>query len=409
MALIKDNEWVDDVWRTVADGEALPADGPVLVSLARWRADRAALLARRGAVGLRLRSDESIEDLADDLARFEVIALEFARFTDGRPFSTARLLRERYRFRGELRAVGHVLRDQFLFLIRCGFNAVEVDGRASLDAWLQALAEVDVFYQPASDRRVPVPTLRQRRAGPTAAAGAARGELEAAGERAACLRERCGDLDGADLLRVAIREAFPGRIAVVSSFGVESAVLLALVAEVDPATPVIFLDTGKHFEETLAYRDELVRRLGLRRVESVRPDVLDLAARDPDGTLWRSNPDLCCHLRKVLPLERALAGYDAWVTGRKRYQGFERAELPLIEAVDGKVKINPLAGWSAERVREEMRRRGLPPHPLREAGYLSVGCAPCTEISEGADPRGGRWAWTEKRECGIHTAKWAAQ
>ncbi len=212
-------------------------------------------------------------------------------------------------------------------------------------------------------------------------------------------------LDGHALLEPMIRRAFPGRIAVVSSFGTEAAVLLALVAEINPAVPVIFLDTGKHFEETLDYRDELVAELGLEDVRSITPDWSALLTSDPDGTLWQKSPDACCHLRKVLPLKRALAGFDAWITGRKRYQGKVRWDLPAIEAVDGKVKINPLAGWSLDRIEAAFEARGLPQHPLLADGYLSVGCQPCTQpTAPGTDLRSGRWAGLAKSECGIHLA-----
>ena len=229
-----------------------------------------------------------------------------------------------------------------------------------------------------------------------------RSDAEAVSER---LNEIYGRLDGTSLLEPMIRREFPGRLAVVSSFGTEAAVLLALVAEIDPAVPVIFLDTGKHFEETLDYRDQLVSELGLLDVRSVKPDWSALLASDPDGSLWQSRPDACCHLRKVLPLRRALEGFDAWVTGRKRYQGEVRWDLPVIEAVDGRVKINPLAGWSLERVESAFAARGLPQHPLLADGYLSVGCEPCTKpTAPGTDLRSGRWAGLAKTECGIHLA-----
>ena len=212
-------------------------------------------------------------------------------------------------------------------------------------------------------------------------------------------------LDGRALLEPMLRQIFPGRIAVVSSFGTEAALLLALVAEINPAVPVIFLDTGKHFEETLDYRDELVAELGLTDARSVRPDWSQLLARDPDARLWQNSPNACCHLRKVLPLRRALDGFDAWITGRKRYQSEVRWDLPAIEAVDGKVKINPLAGWSLDRVEAAFEARGLPQHPLLADGYLSVGCQPCTKpTAPGTDLRSGRWAGLAKSECGIHLA-----
>jgi phosphoadenosine phosphosulfate reductase len=204
-------------------------------------------------------------------------------------------------------------------------------------------------------------------------------------------------------LRRAITEDFAGRIAVVSSFGAESALLLALVADIDPSTPVLFVDTGKHFEETLAYRDDLSRFLGLTDVRSIGPTSADIAANDPPGELWRFDPDACCRFRKVTPLDRALQGFDAWVTGRKRHQALTRVSLPVVERVDGKVKINPLADWNAEQIETEITRRGLPRHALSQMGYPSIGCATCTRsVATGEDPRSGRWAGTGKVECGIH-------
>jgi len=217
------------------------------------------------------------------------------------------------------------------------------------------------------------------------------------------LRRRYGAWEATDLLTVAVHHLFPGRIAVVSSFGAEAAALLALVAAVDPATPVIFLDTGKHFPETLAYRDRLAATLGLTDVRSVAPDPADLAAADPMGDLHRFAADRCCHLRKVLPLKRVLAGFDAWISGRKRFQGGARAALPTIEAADGRIKLNPLADWDAARLQRLRDRAGLPAHPLVAEGYPSIGCAPCTEpVAPGEDPRAGRWRGQDKTECGIH-------
>jgi phosphoadenosine phosphosulfate reductase len=208
---------------------------------------------------------------------------------------------------------------------------------------------------------------------------------------------------GVDVLRRALTRDYAGRIAVVSSFGAESAVLLALVTEIDPATPVLFVQTGQHFEETLSYRNALTASLGLRDVRDIGPTPADRAAHDPTDALWRYDPDACCRFRKVTPLERALAPFDAWVTGRKRHQALTRVALPLVERVDGKTKINPLADWTAAAVEAEMVRRGLPRHPLSLAGYPSIGCAPCTRaVAAGEDPRSGRWAGTGKTECGIH-------
>ncbi len=206
------------------------------------------------------------------------------------------------------------------------------------------------------------------------------------------------------VLASTIRRDFPGRIALVSSFGAESAVLLHMVAEIEPALPVIFLDTGKLFAETLAYRDRLVARLGLTDVRSVRPSGAQLAAFDPEGRLWRRDPDLCCAIRKTNPLDAALEGFAAWITGRKRSQGGARANLqPVQTGPDGRVTVNPLAYWNDAQIEAYFALHGLPPHPLQAEGYASIGCATCTErVAPGADKRAGRWAGLEKTECGIH-------
>jgi phosphoadenosine phosphosulfate reductase len=194
-----------------------------------------------------------------------------------------------------------------------------------------------------------------------------------------------------------------GRLAVVSSFGGESAVLLALVAEINRGIPVLFVETRQHFAETLAYRDTLAHGLGLTDVRSIGPTDAEVAAHDPSAELWRFDPDACCRFRKVTPLDRALAPFEAWVTGRKRHQALTRVALPRVEQADGKTKINPLADWTAGQIEAEMQRRKLPRHPLSLAGYPSIGCATCTRaVAAGEDPRSGRWAGTGKTECGIH-------
>ncbi|GAB4228403.1 MAG: phosphoadenylyl-sulfate reductase [Methyloligellaceae bacterium] len=223
------------------------------------------------------------------------------------------------------------------------------------------------------------------------------------GDRLEELRRGYAGLEGPALLQPLVTRIFPGRIALVSSFGAESAVLLHMVASVDRRTPVIFLNTGKLFGETLAYRETLVERLGLMDVRDIRPDPRQAGRQDPEGMLWNSDPDACCHLRKVVPLRRALTGFCAWITGRKRFHGGARAQLETFEADGERIKVNPLAGWSAQRIRDYLQRHELPLHPLLEKGYLSVGCAPCTvPAALGDGPRSGRWRGLEKSECGIH-------
>jgi phosphoadenosine phosphosulfate reductase len=214
-----------------------------------------------------------------------------------------------------------------------------------------------------------------------------------------------------DVLADLIRAQYPGGIALVSSFGADSAVLLHMASRIEPALPVLFLETGMLFPATLAYQSRLARELGLRDVRLIRPEPEELAADDPLGDMHRENPDGCCHLRKTLPLRRALAPFEAWITGRKRAQAATRAAMPLFEAEEGapRLKVNPLAGWEGPRLRAYMERHGLPPHPLVARGYPSIGCAPCTSaVRPGEDPRAGRWRGREKTECGIHFdgARW---
>ena len=211
---------------------------------------------------------------------------------------------------------------------------------------------------------------------------------------------------GADPVAVLARVLadHPGRAATVSSFGAESVVLLHLLAQVDRAAPVLFLDTEMLFPATLTYQQEVAERLGLTGVQVIRPDRAAVFARDADGDLHRRDPDLCCVLRKTEPLDAALRGYTAWITGRKRHQTKERAVLDLYEAdAAGRLKVNPLAAWSTAEVGAYIHRHGLPRHPLVREGFPSIGCAPCTtRVAPGEDARAGRWRGRDKDECGIH-------
>lgn len=213
--------------------------------------------------------------------------------------------------------------------------------------------------------------------------------------------------DTTEMLEALLRERLAGDVAVVSSFGAESSVLLHLVSQIDPATPVLFLETGKHFAETLAYRDLLIERLGLTNLRNLTPDQATLAAKDESGLRWSYDPDGCCEIRKVIPLANALAGFDASLTGRKAFQAQSRAKLPRFE-IDtsdamGRLKINPLIDWLPDDLAACVAKYDLPAHPLVEQGYPSIGCSPCThEVDEGEDLRSGRWKGWDKTECGIH-------
>jgi phosphoadenosine phosphosulfate reductase len=212
--------------------------------------------------------------------------------------------------------------------------------------------------------------------------------------------------DASEMLAAVTADRLVGEAAIVSSFGAESAVLLHLVTRVAPATPVLFLDTGKHFPETLAYRDTLVAHLGLNLV-TLTPDEEEIAARDETGLRWSYDPDGCCELRKVRPLARAVAGLDATFTGRKGFQSSTRTGLPRFEIdttdAEGRLKVNPLANWTKPELDAYFERHDLPRHPLEADGYPSIGCAPCTsKVLPGEDPRAGRWRGWDKVECGIH-------
>ncbi len=210
-----------------------------------------------------------------------------------------------------------------------------------------------------------------------------------------------------DMLQSVIKDGLAGDVAVVSSFGAESVVLLHLLAEVDPNIPVLFLDTGKHFAETLAYRDAVVERLGLTNLQVLTPDEAELASKDETGLRWSYDPDGCCEIRKVKPLAKALEKFDAGFTGRKAFQSSTRANLPRFEIdtsdAQGRLKINPLIDWSADDIAAYFEQHDLPRHPLVARGFPSIGCEPCThKVAPGEDPRSGRWKGWDKTECGIH-------
>lgn len=224
-------------------------------------------------------------------------------------------------------------------------------------------------------------------------------------DEVAQLNARLRDAEPQEILRAAI-ERFGSRLALVSSFGSESAVLLHMAAQIDPNITVLFLDTGMLFGQTLDYRKQLAAKLGLTDVRDLRPQFQDLAMQDPSADLWKTDTDACCNIRKVLPLDRALQGYEGWITGRKRFQGGERLRLQVVEQGESQIKFNPLANWSKEQIEAYAAEHELPAHPLVAFGYPSIGCWPCTKaVEEGQDERSGRWAGSQKTECGIHVSR----
>ncbi len=217
------------------------------------------------------------------------------------------------------------------------------------------------------------------------------------------LERTYADFKTVDLLHDLLLKRFKRRIALVSSFGADAAVLLHMISTIDPKTPVLFIDTHMLFKETLDYRDQLAGTLGLEDVRTIVPLGANERDLDAKGVLWASEPTRCCYFRKVLPLQRALEGFDAWITGRKHYQSVGRASLPTFELADQRVKVNPLIGWQENQIKAYFEAHELPVHPLVAQGYPSIGCLPCTtRVAAGEDPRSGRWRGQEKTECGIH-------
>lgn len=227
--------------------------------------------------------------------------------------------------------------------------------------------------------------------------------------RAAALNAAYRHHSAIAVLARALHDPDVGQLALVSSFGAESVVLLHMVALARRGTPVIFLETGMLFAETLVYQHELAERLGLRDMRIIHPNTGELKARDPAAMLNQSDPDACCALRKTAPLARALSGFDGWITGRKRYQGAARAGLEFFEVeevaenIGGRLKVNPLAHWQRGDARTYIEENRLPRHPLVAQGYPSIGCMPCTSpVEADEDERAGRWKGRAKTECGIH-------
>lgn len=352
----------------------------------------------RGAndLAVRIGGESDFKTLAPYASRLAAIVVVFGGFKDGRGFSLATLLRERANFGGELRAAGDLIPDHAVMLKRCGFDAVELPLGASAEDWSRSLNAFSASYQPAVDG---LSSVWARRAAARAAE-----TLEARVER---LNRELRDGSAEAILQAAVKE-FPGRIAMLSSFGAEAAAGLHLLSRVDAATPVLFIDTDRHFAQTLTYRHALAAKLGLTNVRVLTPQRAEEA--DPKGDLWRTDPDLCCAVRRVRPLRDVAGDYDALITGRKRFHGGSRLRLRPFELLDGQVRVNPLANWSQDEVDAYYEAHALPRHPLVQGGYASIGCWPCTEPARSGDVRSGRWAGTEKVECGIHMpSRWAAK
>jgi phosphoadenosine phosphosulfate reductase len=350
--------------------------------------------------GPRLSVATPLDEVEAAAANTDVLVLEFEAFRQGQGFSLASVLRERG-FTGRLIAAGKLLPDQARHLRRTGFDAVELDPGADLETWRRMDTAFDAAYQPAID---PAPTIWQRRAAARAATlPKPDGDLEVLAAR---LNAQVAGADAATILKAALDPSLGLKTASISSFGAEAAALLHLISEQKPDLPIVFLETGQHFFQTLQYRSQLTAKLGLTDVRLVTPDGTEKAELDARDDLWKTDADACCDLRKTRPLARATEGFTALITGRKRYQSSTRAALKPFEVLDGVLRINPLADWTSEDVEAHLTAHALPRHPLVEQGYPSIGCHTCTQpVKDGEDARAGRWAGQDKTECGIHVGR----
>ena len=223
-------------------------------------------------------------------------------------------------------------------------------------------------------------------------------------EQSDALNHQARHFEPVQVLELAIERSLQGRIALVSSFGAESVVLLHMASQIDKSLPILFIDTQMMFAETLVYQTDVAHQLGLSDVRRIQPNEADVASNDPDGTLNQHNKDACCALRKTRPLEQALHGFDTWITGRKRFQSGTRSALEFFENdADRRIKVNPLARWKPKDLQAYIETHQLPRHPMIARGFASIGCAPCTSaVKDGEDARAGRWRDSDKTECGIH-------
>ena len=199
--------------------------------------------------------------------------------------------------------------------------------------------------------------------------------------------------------------AFSGEIAMSSSFQTQSVPLLHMVSSSYPQLPILFIDTGYHFPETIAFRDRLVDSLGLNLVILKGEQQMEDGAFQVGKPLYLTNPDLCCHIRKVEPMRKAIGNYRAWISGIRRDQSATRARIRVVENTgEQHIRIHPMINWSQADVQRYITQNDLPEHPLGARGFISIGCAPCTRPPLlGEDPRSGRWVGAGKTECGLHT------
>ena len=346
-----------------------------------------------GAV-VELETHSDIEPLTEHLAQIAQVVIRIESHADGRGFSLAHQLRHRLGFTKPIWAKGDLIADQFPHAIRCGFDAVLISEqhfiRQPVADWTEALKTAPIPYR-CGERA----TNSQRQARLS--------NLTVNDHTITHLNEKYTQGSTEQLMTDVFKAARFGKTALVSSFGTESAVLLHMLSKVNREAEVIFIDTGKLFQETLDYQQRLTDKLLLSNVKVLTPDQQKLSAIDATGLLHKSDLDSCCKIRKVEPLQRAIKELDSWVSGRKSFQNSSRQNLAVFEKSGTHIKINPLANWTKEQVSAYMKEHNLPEHPLQELGYQSVGCEPCTTpVSANENSRSGRWRGADKSECGIH-------
>jgi phosphoadenosine phosphosulfate reductase len=405
--IIRDQQIVEDGWTVLqlAEGETaamvqLP-DTDSLFPLAVWQTRKQEIISAHKRIGLWLNSHEAVEAIANDLHYFKVVAINFPKFADGRGYSLARLLRQRHNYEGEIRAIGDVLQDQLFYLKRVGFDAFAVRADRDLESALKSLDTFPEAYQTAADQKSPL--FRRRPQGPTQLVDVSDDLQISVSRKAAAVVKR--------LEEIAV-DFSPAVFA--SSLGAEDQVLTDLILRNQLPISIFSLDTGRLPAETYELMAAVEKHYGTKlnvyypKHEAVQEYVIKHGINGFYNSVDERKS--CCHARKVEPLQRALAGKKAWITGLRAQQATTRSGLPFQEydAGNGLEKFNPLSDWTEKEVWAYLRLHGVPYNALHDKNFPSIGCAPCTRaIAVGEDVRAGRWWWEnpETKECGLHIKK----
>jgi phosphoadenosine phosphosulfate reductase len=408
--IIRETSVVEDHWNVLrlSEGETAATlklvDGDQLFPLAVWQARKQEIISAFKHIGVWLDSNEEVEAIADDLHYFQVVGVNFPKFADGRGYSTARLLRERYGYEGEVRAIGDVLQDQLFYLKRSGFDAFALRADRDIEIAVAALETFPEAYQTAADQKQPLFRRRPQGAGHSGQLVDVSDDLQVSVTRKAAAVVK--------VLEEVARDFSPAVFA--SSLGAEDQVLTDLIVKSGLPITIFSLDTGRLPTETYDLIADVEKHYGIKlKLYYPKNEAVEQYVRVNgingfyDSVEQRKG---CCHARKVEPLQRALAGNKAWVTGLRAQQATTRAGLPVREwdAGNGLEKFNPLTDWTEKEVWAYIRLHGVPYNALHDKHYPSIGCGPCTRaIAAGEDVRAGRWWWEnpESKECGLHVKR----